>query len=87
MKYKYHPSILAVGEVCRERWGIPDPFSEADKEMEILQEILNLDICKTCQDTDVPTKIIRENVDVFSEFLHLSFNASVKKSAFESVLN
>ena len=32
---------------------------------EILHEIVNLDASKSFQDTDVPTKIIKENGEVF----------------------
>ena len=60
-------------------------FAGIDKE-KILKEILNLDVSKACQDTDVPTKILKENEDVFGDFLHTSFNEFVKKSEFPSVL-
>ena len=33
---------------------------------EILHEIVNLDASKSFQDTDVPTKIIKENGEVFA---------------------
>ena len=36
---------------------------------------------RTCQDTDVPTKILEENADLFAD-LHLSFNASKHNSSF-----
>ena len=59
-------------------------FSGIGKE-KILQEILNLDTSKACQDTDVPTKILKENADIFADFLHTSFNEFVKKLEFPSV--
>ena len=40
---------------------------------------------KACQDTDVPTKILKENEDIFADFLHTSFNEFVKKLEFPSV--
>ena len=43
---------------------------------EILNEIVNLDALKSCQDTDVPTKIIKQNADVFADFIHPAVNAS-----------
>ena len=45
-----------------------------------------MDASKACQDTDVPTKILKENADIFADFLHASFNDFVKKSEFPSVL-
>ena len=45
---------------------------------EILKEILNLDASKTCQDSDIPSsRIIKENPDIFTDFLHFSFNNSI----------
>ena len=85
LKYRDHPSILTIEEVCKEKSDSPFLFTGIDKE-EILKEILNLDAWKACQDTDVPTKIIKENADIFPDFLHTSFNEFVKKSEFPSVL-
>ena len=60
-------------------------FSEVSKE-EIIRDILNLDFSKACQDTDIRSKIIRENADIFASFLHSSFYTSVSNSEFPSVL-
>ena len=77
--------MLTIGEVCKEKSDSPFLFTGIDKE-EILKEIQNLDASKACQDTDVPTKILKENADIFADFLHASFNEFVKKSEFPSVL-
>ena len=45
-----------------------------------------LDVSKACQDTDIPSKIIKENADIFASYLHSSFNTSVTNSEFPSVL-
>ena len=47
---------------------------------------MNLDVSKACQGTDIPSKIIKENADIFASFLHSSFNTSVTNSDFPSVL-
>ena len=60
-------------------------FSEVAKE-EIFRNILNLGASKACQDTNIPSKIIKENADIFANFLHSSFNTSVTNSEFQSVL-
>ena len=51
-------------------------FSEVDKEWLSKEKNLNLDICKTCQDTDVPTKIIKEKSYIYIHFLPSRVNAS-----------
>ena len=60
-------------------------FSKVVKE-EIFREVLNLDVSKACQDTDIPSKIIKENADIFASFLHSSFNTSVTNAKFPSIL-
>ena len=39
---------------------------------EIFQEIVCLDASKAGQDTDIPTKIIKENAHMFTDFIHPS---------------
>ena len=68
MKYRNHPSILTTGEVCKSKPNEQPllSFSQATKD-EILKEILSLGTTKACQDTDIPTKILREIADIFSD--------------------
>ena len=49
---------------------------------EILNEIVNLDASKSCQDTDVPTKIIKENADIFADFIYPAINTTINKNEF-----
>ena len=58
MKYKNHPNIKAIEWVPK----VNDlfKFTNVDK-TEIFNEIVCLDASKVCQDTDVPTEIIKEN--------------------------
>ena len=76
-----------MGEVCKERKKkhAAFPFLEVAKE-EILRNILNLDVSKACQDTDFPSKIIKENPDISASFLHNSFNIYVTNPEFPLVL-
>ena len=53
---------------------------------EILSEILKLETSKACQDTDIPTKIIKENADIFAGILLASFSNSVEESNFPAFL-
>ena len=47
---------------------------------------MSLDVSKASQDTDIPSRIIKENAGIFAIFLHSSFNMSVTKSEFPSAL-
>ena len=68
LKYRNHPSILTIVEVSKKRSASPFSILEVCKE-KVLGDILNLGISKTCQDTNVPTRVIKENADIFAEFL------------------
>ena len=81
-KYRNHPSILNIEEVCKKNPRFS--FRCVDKN-ETLKEILNLDASKACQDSDIPSRIIKENADIFTDFLHSSFNNSIYQSKFPSV--
>ena len=83
--YRGQPSILALGEVCKEKSDSLFLYTGIDKE-KILEEILDLDTLKACQDTNVPTKVLKENADIFADFLHTSFIEFVEKSEFPSAL-
>ena len=56
VKYRNHTSILTIGEVCKKNPKFS--FRCVDKD-EILKEILNLDASKACQDSDIPSRIIK----------------------------
>ena len=62
MKYRNHPSVLAVLDKYKNNSIFT--FSHVTKE-EVLKEIGNLDTTKSSQDTDIPTKIIKQNSDIF----------------------
>ena len=42
---------------------------------------MSLDTTKACQDTDIPTKILKKNADIFTDFLFTYYNASVVKTS------
>ena len=37
---------------------------------------------KACQDTDIPTKIVQENSDIFAEFVFQNLNYAIEFSVF-----
>ena len=51
-----------------------------------MKKKLNLEIKKSSQIFDILTKIIKETVDVFADFLSTSINSSIKFSLFPSCL-
>ena len=65
LKYKDHQSILAIRNNCKN--GIKFAFEEIDL-ASIEKEIHNLKINKASQNSDIPAKIIKENVDILAEF-------------------
>ena len=52
----------------------------------IFKEILSLDTKKATHSTDVPTKIVKADADLFSIFLSNAFSESVISGKFLSVL-
>ena len=62
-------SILTIGKVCKGRKKKYAAFSfSKEAEEEIFSDFLNLDISKACQDTDIPSKIIKKNADIIASF-------------------
>ena len=47
---------------------------------EIPNEIVNLDVSNSWQDTDVLSKIIKKNGDIFTDFIHRASIASLNKN-------
>ena len=78
LKYRNHPSIFTIGEVRKGRFTGPFSFPEVCKE-EILKYILNFDTSNPYQDTDVPTRDVKKNSDIFAEFLHFSYSINLSK--------
>ena len=83
LKYRNHPSILAICE--RKKAQIIFCFKEVSME-EIQKEILNLNNKKASQNSDIPTKIVKENSDIFEKVLCSLINDSIKSFTFPSCL-
>ena len=54
--------------------------------LNVFQEIVCFDASKASQDTDVPTKIIKGYVNIFTGLGHLSITASINNAGFLSFL-
>ena len=83
LKYEKHPSILAIRTKCNRNGAFS--FREVSfKEIETGIRLLKLK--KASQYSDIPAKIIKENLDIFSNFICESINNSIKSSIFPSCL-
>ena len=52
------------------------------RQLKLKKELKNLDCSKASQDSDIPTKIIKGNIDIFVPVLLTVFNESLKLSRF-----
>ena len=83
LKYKKHPSILTI----RTKGNRNSTFSFTEVSFkEIETEIRLLKLNKASQYSDIPTKIIKKNSEIFSSFICESINSSIKSSIFPSCL-
>ena len=83
LKYRKHPSILAIKRKLKS--GPVFTFNHITKE-DVIKEINNLDASKASQEDDIPTKIIKENSDIFSNFICQSFNNMIDVCIFPASL-
>ena len=81
IKYKNHPSIKAITDRM-EKLGNPIFNFKFTSHEEIEKEVNNLKIKKASQKSDIPVKIINENVDIISYFLYHNFNNSLSCATF-----
>ena len=83
LKYQNHPSIVTI----RSHINNNSTFSFTEiTESHIRKEIQNLDTSKGTQKSDIPTKIIKDNIDIFSKYICLTFNKSIRDSNFPDIL-
>ena len=83
VKYRNHPRIVAIKGKCDS--GLSFSFSQVERD-EIMKEINNLKRSKAIQSTNIPTKLIKENCDIFCDFTFENFNSCVLTSIYPSPL-
>ena len=83
LKYRSHSSITAIQNKCKDKNSFN--FIEVDQK-QIEKEILELDVNKASQSSNIPIKVVKEITDIFSNFLCNSFDDSVKLSTFPEIL-
>ena len=72
-KYKKHPSMKTIAGLSKN-----DNFiSEKVSQEEMLHEIKQLYTREAYHDTDIPSKIVKTNSDVFADFLYENDDISV----------
>ena len=77
IKYRNHPSIIAI----KERFtNSKFSFSFIEKNY-ILKEIKNLQINKATQDSDIPSKLIKNNSDLFVDFVFTNLHDLIARSS------
>ena len=79
MNYKNHPSILTIQAKHKGKYKFS--FTEITT-LDIEKYIFDLEIKNASQISDIPIKIIKENVGVFPDFLSISIKSSSKSSFF-----
>ena len=69
-RYENHPSI----KIIKTHVQYSENFSFKQIDLpELLEVIQSLDTNKTAQDSDIPTKLLKENCDIYSEILLKNF--------------
>ena len=72
-RFKKHPSVGAIFENHKD-----NTFSFRHVYInEITKEIKRLAVKKACQDTDIATKVIKNNSDIFADFYFLNLKKCI----------
>ena len=82
LNYKNHPSITVIKEKLK---NSVFSFYEVNKD-KIKKESNRLNKNKASQKSDIPIKIIHDNVDIFADFIAESFKGTIKTSNFSNCL-
>ena len=80
---KNHPSIRIINDGYKTNSVIT--FNQVSLE-EIQKELKNVNPSKASQSSDIPTKIIRQNLDLFAQILHQEMNQSLDLNKFPSTM-
>ena len=83
-KYEKHPSILKIKEMMGKN-NLSFSFKFTDRK-KIFNELQKLKSKKACQISDIPVKIIKENINIITDFIYNNFNNSLFSSYFPSNL-
>ena len=79
LKYKDYPGIQSINSKYLN--NVKFSFKEITEE-EISKELLSLHSAKASQKSDIPTNILKLNVDIYSFYLKIIFNDCLNKAIF-----
>ena len=82
-KYKRHPSILKIKKQIRIENYFDFKHIDDKKMAEVLKD---LNVKKANQENDIPIRLIKENVELFSSVLSRMFNFYIDKTSFPNSL-
>ena len=78
-KYESHPSILKIKELVSEN----DHFAFKPTDLKsVTKEISNLKDSKACPIESIPSKILKENYEIFAPKLLIDFNYAISNGIF-----
>ena len=82
-KFRYHPSIIMIKNKKKndQRFSF-GPITYDD----VLKKVKTLDTPKASQQSDIPTKILKQDSDYFAEYFYENINQCMSKSIFSSDL-
>ena len=80
-KNKNHPSITAITKKMKNFGNSTFSFNFISHD-DIMKELNKLKTKKASQKTGIPIKLVKENVDIISHFLHHTFKNSLSCSTF-----
>ena len=81
--FSHHDSVLKIKEATKSS----DCFSfKLVTTEDICKEIRALDASKATQSDDIPTKIVKNNSDIFSRFFQVNFDNAIETSTFPEQL-
>ena len=80
-KYENHPSIIMIKNKNKTQFS----FTMVEYD-DILKKVKKLNTSKASQQSDIPTKILRENDEFFARFFHENFNLCIDVDIFPSDL-
>ena len=84
-KYKNHPSINAITKRMKNLSKITFSFNFISHD-DVVKQLNTLKSKKASQKTDIPIKIVKENVNIISHFLYHNFNNSLSCSTFPTAM-
>ena len=85
-KYQKHPSISIINKIVSSVENEASFSFTCVTADDISKEIKRLDIKKATQDSDIPTKVIKQFRNLFIDFLHKNINSCLTEGTFKKAV-